>query len=364
MDIDTADESREEGQAPIEARMVSAAAPHASPDSSASGTVKAGTEDAIDRRKDVRIQDTPLDPEKAGKQSEDAEPGEPSPSSNKQGQTQHGRSALGDLQASAYNITDFNLRQKWWQIHRSRYPPPEPPASLDDAKILPLASANFLSELLYIWISPIIKLGTKRPLQVSSFLIQEQHRGWNKYIANCRSYQATDLWKMDEKRTASALATKFQKAYAHRQAAAREYNKKLESGLISPSMLRRALWRLTKGSVEKKRERWLSKKTRRASLVWALSETGGLFFWMGGVSKVVGDMSQLCSPLVSKNLIQFAQSRAAAKAANEALPGIGRGIGDAFGLTILIMMGSIFQHFFFYRAYVCAVSEGLVLLVF
>lgn len=155
---------------------------------------------------------------------------------------------------------------------------------------------------------------------------------------------------MDEPRMADTLATKFQKAYARRRKAAQEYNKRLDAGEIKPSFARRAYWTCTRGQAKAKRERWLQKKRRKASMVWCLSETVGLFFWGGGVSKVVGDMAQLCSPLVSKNLIQFAQARIAAQNAGTPLPGIGRGIGDAFGLTILIMMGSIFQHFFFYRS--------------
>lgn len=164
--------------------------------------------------------------------------------------------------------------------------------------------------------------------------------------------KATDLWKMDEPRTANVLAARFQKAYARRRKAAQEYNKRLDGGQVKPSLLRRAYWSASRGSTKEKRERWLRNKRRRANLVWCLSETVGLFFWGGGFSKVVGDMAQLCSPLVSKNLIQFAQAKANAEASGLPAPGIGRGIGDAFGLTLLIMMGSVFQHFFFYRSYV------------
>ena len=157
---------------------------------------------------------------------------------------------------------------------------------------------------------------------------------------------------MDEPRQAVYLADKFQKAYDRRRRAAQEYNKRLDAGEIRPSLSRRALWACTRGSTDEKREVWLRKKRRKAKIVWCLTETVGLFFWGGGISKVVGDMAQLCSPLVSKDLIRFAQARYSAQASGQPLPGIGRGIGDAFGLTLLIMMGSIFQHFFFYRSYV------------
>lgn len=155
---------------------------------------------------------------------------------------------------------------------------------------------------------------------------------------------------MDDPRTANVLAAKFQKAYARRSKAAQEYNKRLDAGDIKPSFVRKAYWSASRGSAKDKREKWLQKRRRKANIVWCLTETVGLFFWGGGISKVIGDMAQLCSPLVSKNLIQFAQARAAAEASGLPGPGIGRGVGDAFGLTLLIMMGSIFQHFFFYRS--------------
>lgn len=74
-------------------------------------------------------------------------------------------SKLDDL----HNTTEFSgkLRQHWWQFNRYKNPPPPPPDNLDDAKLLPLGKVNFLNELLYIWIGPLIKLGTRRPLQVS-----------------------------------------------------------------------------------------------------------------------------------------------------------------------------------------------------
>ena len=56
-------------------------------------------------------------------------------------------------------------RDHFWQLWRMK-DVPAPLASLDDAPIIPLASANFVQELLYTWISPLMKLGAARPLQV------------------------------------------------------------------------------------------------------------------------------------------------------------------------------------------------------
>lgn len=85
-----------------------------------------------------------------------------------------GRSALSDLQKADDDSMQHKgrLREKWWQVYRSKKPPPSPPDSLEEAEILPLAQINFLNELLYIWITPIIKLGKQRPLQVRLVLTE------------------------------------------------------------------------------------------------------------------------------------------------------------------------------------------------
>ena len=39
-----------------------------------------------------------------------------------------------------------------------------------DAATLPLAHVNIINEMLYIWVSPLMKLGYQRPLQGKSFI--------------------------------------------------------------------------------------------------------------------------------------------------------------------------------------------------
>lgn len=234
--------------------------------------------------------------------------------------------ALNDLTEPPPSYDLGKYRRHFWQIHRPRNPPKPPPASLDDAPIIPLATASFITEFLYLWISPLMTLGYQRPLQ------------------------ATDLWKIDDKRTAAVLGEKLQNAYDKRQQKAREWNERLDAGKIKPSWYKKLYWRMGKGSYDDKYERWERRQRRHASLMWSLSSVVGWWFWGGGLSKVIGDNSQLMGPLVSKNLIQFAQLKAANKAAGLPIPGIGRGIGDAFGLLLLTISASVFQHFFFYRA--------------
>lgn len=154
---------------------------------------------------------------------------------------------------------------------------------------------------------------------------------------------------MDEKRTAAVLAKKFQAAYDKRQAAANAYNARLDAGEIKPGFARRSLWAITRGDKKKRHQRWLENKRQKASMFWTMSSVVGAFFWVGGFSKIIGDTAQLMGPLVSRDLIRFAQDRAAAASAGQPGPSIGRGIGDAIGLLLLTCMASVFQHFFFYR---------------
>lgn len=82
----------------------------------------------------------------------------------------------------------------------------------------------------------------------------------------------------------------------------------------------------------------------------ALNEVFGWTFWSGGVFKVVGDTSQLMSPLLVRALIQFAQERGAAIAAGSNPPALGRGISMAIGMCLLTVFASICQHQFFWRS--------------
>jgi hypothetical protein len=255
----------------------------------------------------------------------------------------HQFSKLDDLSHPPPGYSEGKYRDRFYKIWRPRKAPKPPPASLDDAPILPLASCSWISELLYLWINPIMTLGYQRPLQ-------GRHPGAAVIRFSLILYSiATDLWKMDEKRTAAVLAKKFQAAYDKRQSAANAYNSRLDAGEIKPSFLRRSLWALSRGKKEKRYQRWRENKRQKASIFWTMSSVVGAFFWVGGFSKIIGDVAQLMGPLVSRDLIRFAQERAAASSAGRPGPNIGRGVGDAIGLLILTCMASIFQHFFFYR---------------
>lgn len=235
-------------------------------------------------------------------------------------------------------------RQRWWQLWLPRRAPPPPKQSLEDAEIIPLSYVNFISKLTFWWVTPIMTTGFQRPLQ------------------------ATDLWKLDHSREAETLAVAFLAALDRRQKAA-----EARAGAIrdspAPRMKRIVWW--TKARLHRKlgtpfaefgtgadaasrrkayEAEWRSRmESQGASLTWALNDviTG---FWAGGLFKVTSDTAQLMTPIVAKKLIEFSQQVYAAAHNGEEGPNIGRGIGMALGMWLLVVTQSVGQNQFFFRS--------------
>ncbi|KAJ7086116.1 ABC protein [Mycena belliarum] len=229
----------------------------------------------------------------------------------------------------------IRVRDKWWKLWIPAGVPPPPPDSLDDAKIIPTVSASLFSQLTYTWITPMMVLGYQRTLQ------------------------ATDLWKVGPEQEAGYLSEKLDAAWERRVHAADEWNAGLDDGRVSPPVFKRLLWSvkaLAGGSKYRARRvaletRWREVDGRKAaSLAWALNDVLGHVFWIGGVSKVLGDTTQLMGPILVKTIINYAKARAAAREAGTELPSIGRGVGLSIGLLWTVILASIFQHQFFWRS--------------
>jgi hypothetical protein len=80
------------------------------------------------------------------------------------------------------------------------------------------------------------------------------------------------------------------------------------------------------------------------------------WFWWGGVLKVIGDVLQITSPLLVKEIIRYAQGSWAAYHSGVPAPSLGRGIGLSFALLIQQGVVALCLHHSFYR---CA-SSGVV----
>ncbi|KAI6025620.1 ABC protein [Pisolithus orientalis] len=237
-----------------------------------------------------------------------------------------------------------NYRRKFWQLWLPTNQPAPPSASLEDAELIPLASASLFSRLTYSWVTDLMVLGYQRTLQ------------------------ASDLYKLDPSREVGPLVEKLEAAWFKRVKAATDWNVRLEKGEIHPSVLRRLVWAITAIPSEMDRKHGSEKRNyserraalekhwkdvdgkKAASLAWALNDVFGWSFWLGGIFKVFGDTAQLMSPLVLKAIILFAEERSAARAADAPLPNVGRGISMALGLWLLTITSSVCIHQFFWRS--------------
>ncbi|KAJ7593413.1 ABC protein [Mycena floridula] len=226
-------------------------------------------------------------------------------------------------------------RKKWWQLWVPKNVPPPAPLSLSEANVTPYATASWFSKMTYSWITPIMVLGYQRTLQ------------------------ATDLWKMDQSQESGILSRRLNAAWEARVDKARRWNSELDQGKIDPSFLARCRWNLSSlmaGRRYKEHRATLEDQWRRIggrrspSLAWALNDVFGRQFWLGGAFKVVADTTQLMGPLLVKSLINFAKARATAKQEGLQAPAIGRGIGMAIGLFIIVVVTSVTQHQFWWHS--------------
>jgi ATP-binding cassette subfamily C (CFTR/MRP) protein 1 len=155
---------------------------------------------------------------------------------------------------------------------RSQVAPPL--LSVEHGPELPDTSASFFSRITFQWIQPLISLGYHQQLKPS------------------------DLWTLDEPRTAHVLSEALIENFRSRQRKAEAWNARLDSGDFKPSFFRRAWWKV--------RPMGRSDGRQDASLTWALSDTFFWRFWTAGIIKLVADILQTTAPLVSKRIIDLA----------------------------------------------------------
>ena len=153
---------------------------------------------------------------------------------------------------------------------------PEPPKqSLEDAQIIPEATANFFSLITFGWMTSILSLGYTRPLE------------------------ATDLYKLQSERGAGYIADQITESFARRVKIANEYNEKLANGEIKPVL--KTLWWTILGNREAKEKKWRDETGRKKpSIVLAMNDSIKWWFWSAGLFKVASDTAQITSPLVVK----------------------------------------------------------------
>ncbi|KAJ3773608.1 ABC protein [Lentinula raphanica] len=237
------------------------------------------------------------------------------------------------------------IRGAWWQFWLPKNIPPPAPDNLDDVPVIPVNTASLFSRWTFTWIDPLMVLGYQRTLQ------------------------ASDLWKMDSNQESGYLSEQLDAAWSRRVQAADEWNLKLATGELQPGIFKRASWNiqaaLQLGSISGKNRkarraqlesRWREIDGRKQpSLAWSVNDVFGSMFWIAGVYKVFSDTAQMMSPLLAKAIISFAEERASAKQDGSPMPSVGRGIGMAIGLGVIVVFASLMQHQFFWRSMITGV---------
>ncbi|KAF8530125.1 ABC protein [Hysterangium stoloniferum] len=242
----------------------------------------------------------------------------------------------GDLKFGQLNLGqgEARLREHWWQLWRPKVPPLPVPPSLDAVDVMPLNEASLWSVLTFAWITPIMTLGYQRPLQ------------------------ASDLWKIDSTREVFGLVKLLDASWERRVEHANEWNAKVKAGEARPTWTKKGIWAV-KALSGILRDGWRAKYTiyvdkwshQEASLVWALNDTFGWQFWIGGGAKVIGDTAQLMGPLpIVQEIINFGKEHFAARTSGEPGPNVGRGIGLAIGLFFFTLTSVVMQQQFFWRS--------------
>ncbi|KAH8831323.1 P-loop containing nucleoside triphosphate hydrolase protein [Flagelloscypha sp. PMI_526] len=196
-------------------------------------------------------------------------------------------------------------------------------------QLFPEATATWFSRLTFQWITPLLSLGYKRPLE------------------------AKDLYRLQDGRASAVVAAKILESYTKRTQKADVYNARIASGDVRPSFLRRFLWMMRGSTYMKDREttwRMNGEGKRRPSLAMAMSDSVAWWFWSGGIIKLIGELSLVTSPLLVREIINFGkQSYSVHRSGQGEMPHIGIGIGYAIGLFLMQVTAAVCINQFFYR---------------
>lgn len=268
-------------------------------------------------------------------------------------------------------------RQRFYQLWRPKELPAPPPLSLDDAKLIPLENANWLSIITYQWAQPIMVLGYQRALE------------------------ATDLYKLGERHSAKVQSEELLRLWDKRVQDTKAWNKALVDGKTPVTAGMRFKWGLNnawlqvtarssqKLSIEEREKIWRAPPvalpkpagaatpgdgvqdaaakaaTQKAArlrklsghkepqIYSALIEMFRKELFIGSLFKITGDVAQMTSPLLVHAIINFGQATYLHRKLPEQYPNqpsTGEGVGYSIALLILQVIMSIGQHQFFFRS--------------
>lgn len=165
----------------------------------------------------------------------------------------------------------------------------------------PESTANWFSILLFAWLSPALRIGYTRPLQTD------------------------DLYDMPDYRRAEDHADRFERCWAERLE--RNRNKPAESKWWKPF--------------------WMRRRSETTVLTMALNDVCFRWFWLGGLWKLCGDLTQMVTPLIIRFTISYLS--------NPSLHATRAGFGLVVGLFLVLVFSVTANVHGFYRSYTTGV---------
>ncbi|PWN40154.1 hypothetical protein IE81DRAFT_331847 [Ceraceosorus guamensis] len=284
------------------------------------------------------------------------------------------------------NLVHIKQRERFYQFWRPRHLPPPPPASMDDAKLIPLATANLFSQMTFWWANHIMILGYQRALE------------------------ATDLWKLEPQNEPDVLSDKLLESWDRRVAEAEAYNAKLVSGEMAVGWKRRTKWKIAaalgkgpKGGLAEREKLWRAphppaprpkapagkpapgskpppppKRPQswsghmEPSLAWAVLDQFkarsllAIFVKLiaDAVEDEIGGQAQMTSPLLIRTIVDYSGKAYAHFQLPQAFPAPNVGVGVAYAIAIfaLQIVQSIAQHAFFHQSMTMGVHARTALI--
>lgn len=138
----------------------------------------------------------------------------------------------------------------------------------------PEHAAGWYDTITFGWLKSIIAVGYTRPLEKS------------------------DLYQLSPSRDSAKYARLMEQAFEKRRLRAQEINDHIDKGDLEAPLRLRFWWGLT-GDASQKRQKWISSHPRaEPSLVLALNDAVFWWLWVGGLFKVVADISTVTVPLL------------------------------------------------------------------
>lgn len=166
---------------------------------------------------------------------------------------------------------------------------------------LPESTANWLSILFFGWLSPTLRIGYTRPLQ------------------------ADDLYDMPDNRRAEDHADRLEHSWAARLE--RNRNKPAESKSWKPF--------------------WMRRRSDSTVLAMSLNDVCFRWFWIGGMLKLAGDLTQMVTPLIIRFAISYLS--------DPSLHATRAGFGLVTGLFLVLVFSVTSNVHGFYRSYTTGV---------